>query len=936
MTNELFFSAMNDVEDHFLQDFVTQDVKITAPQYQKKKKRVRIISVIAACLCVAILATTIIPNLFKAQENRLTLDASIFSNFFAITDKAPLRGETNDYQTVHPDSMPYEVFPITYTQTLPVYQVNNNFPIPSKKDMEAFLDRNLPAFKDAFGAVVTKVEIIEEDDGPHVRSKVNERKSAVNMNADYNDYGGNIYVGCYPNPSKNEERLLLNGAPVVLHAEDTDEQIKEKLADSIAYINQKFQRKCTQIKIKRSFYDYSGLESISVYLYENESDAFPEGFSDKPLADAYFSLKFDNDNTQDKAVYALESIYWYEELFSAEERYPFVGNSTMLTLEQAEEMLFKGYVFGAVVCELCAQEQALVSFEDYDKVTLEYLIGKNGWVVPFYAFYKDISYLHPSTPMYAKTHVPAVKIENIEEYFDIQTKIHHPELNKNTVKTTKKTSEKPAIITPIHLSIEALQGFFPEVTAATTYTHEKVHKDSLTKESLAFKHSDTLPVYQANSKQSKPSKKDIQAFLGRNLPLVKKTFNTKVTKNSVTEGATGVYVSFEENDADVFVFAEGENNRLTLGCLSAATEQPDYGLLLNGATFALYEDDTDEQIKEKLAKGIAYINKKFKKNCKKIKVQREYYANVGLHSITVYLYEQAADTFPAQFLREPLTDGYFALYFEDTGAGEYVQYSLSRISWHERLTPAENYYVHKSDNTMLTVAQAKELLDNGYAFAGTACTVCAKREYTLSFEKYDKVSLSYVAGENGWVIPFYTFYKQVEEENGEKSYAKALVPAVKIARLEEFFEVCTAKHHPEREPDAFSTSVMRYDGKKSIMRIAIKKEVLNTKYIFKQVIAQYEKEKLVPITLDKEETVTFKPQETVLSVPLPSVALFNERYDELDSFLRLAIKTDLDTEKNAVTVYCKTTKDHSELYSYWVRVNTKDPKTTYYYYFRAG
>ena len=43
-------------------------------------------------------------------------------------------------------------------------------------------------------------------------------------------------------------------------------------------------------------------------------------------------------------------------------------------------------------------------------------------------------------------------------------------------------------------------------------------------------------------------------------------------------------------------------------------------------------------------------------------------------------------------------------------------------------------------------------------------------------------------GRNRIVVPFYTFYKYIKEENGLCKYAKTYVCAVDLPGLEEFFK----------------------------------------------------------------------------------------------------------------------------------------------------
>jgi len=97
----------------------------------------------------------------------------------------------------------------------------------------------------------------------------------------------------------------------------------------------------------------------------------------------------------------------------------------MLTLEEAERLLEKGYVFGGHSCPICMANQPEVDFSDYTCVSIEYLAGLDVDIyIPFYTFYKYIGETSAGIGTYAKTYVPAVEIEGLEEYFKQQESRH--------------------------------------------------------------------------------------------------------------------------------------------------------------------------------------------------------------------------------------------------------------------------------------------------------------------------------------------------------------------------------------------------------------------------------------------------------------------------------------------------------------------------------
>ena len=106
--------------------------------------------------------------------------------------------------------------------------------------------------------------------------------------------------------------------------------------------------------------------------------------------------------------------------------YTVYGKAKMLTLEEAEGLLEKGYVFGGHSCPLCMAMQPEVDFSDYTYVDIEYVSDRNRKIcIPFYAFYKYVGKNEYGVDTYAKTYVPAVQVRGCEKYFESQKDNHN-------------------------------------------------------------------------------------------------------------------------------------------------------------------------------------------------------------------------------------------------------------------------------------------------------------------------------------------------------------------------------------------------------------------------------------------------------------------------------------------------------------------------------
>ena len=99
----------------------------------------------------------------------------------------------------------------------------------------------------------------------------------------------------------------------------------------------------------------------------------------------------------------------------------------LISLEEAENLLRKGYVFGGHSCPICMANQEAVHFDTYDAVDFTYLSESGsvqGLYIPFYEFYKKIDTFQNGNTVYAKTYVCAIPLSGYDEYFQNQTKQH--------------------------------------------------------------------------------------------------------------------------------------------------------------------------------------------------------------------------------------------------------------------------------------------------------------------------------------------------------------------------------------------------------------------------------------------------------------------------------------------------------------------------------
>lgn len=230
-------------------------------------------------------------------------------------------------------------------------------------------------------------------------------------------------------PAADVHSLSLYGQKIQVDQTQSDEEIIESLAEIKQSLFKMFGVSFQDVKIGR-YYSYDseyGVGGLRVYFY-NESAHLLQKDGGLIISD-YIELDFDNcenykGDVVSKTVLENVTVSYVHYRVSALERYPAVSTARKVSLEQAEEWLSRGYVFGGHSCDLCMAAQDKVDFSDYDFVELNYVYFEEA-VLPFYTFYKQ---LNPATETrhaeYGKTYVPAFEVTGMEEYFASQQANH--------------------------------------------------------------------------------------------------------------------------------------------------------------------------------------------------------------------------------------------------------------------------------------------------------------------------------------------------------------------------------------------------------------------------------------------------------------------------------------------------------------------------------
>lgn len=436
--------GMNHLDPDIVEKYTEQKDRI-----RKKKKQKNILlrfGAIAACFVLIVSAIIVVPMfnrrsdiepyipngepwtpIINSNVEEVILSADDINGVF---DSNMDTNGTNQYMKIYTASPEYlNLLPLPNAEYLPIYSSKKS--APTKSSLQIFIDKYLDAATSFFNISTRTYEIEKDDmwnDDIIYKAEISENNNYILFSAQNNL----LYFSYSQFDENGETRLKINGDMVSVLESDTDEQIKEKLKDTIAYVCDSFGKKYTNATIQR-YYSYDQLTTIKVYLYTPEEIIFPENFSETPMTSDYIALKFNTDwgrgticnwgGSKEEAFLSGISLCEITEGWS--EYYNVTAKARMLTLEEAEELLKKGYVFGGHSCPLCMAEQPEVDFSDYTYVNIEYVSDENGKIcIPFYAFYKYIGKTSDGIGTYARTYVPAIEVNGLDEYFQNQINNH--------------------------------------------------------------------------------------------------------------------------------------------------------------------------------------------------------------------------------------------------------------------------------------------------------------------------------------------------------------------------------------------------------------------------------------------------------------------------------------------------------------------------------
>ena len=232
-----------------------------------------------------------------------------------------------------------------------------------------------------------------------------------------------------------DQGLSLDGEMVEVDQRMSDAEILNSVQSIKEKLFHIFGVSFRDVKIVREYGENgeNGVDYLTIYFYNVTAHELNRT-QEQPVSD-YISIVFDNfknyqNDMVSDGILKDATIRYVKNHKNTSQIYKMIAKAKRISLEEAERLLLKGYVFGGHSCSICMSGQQKVSFEDYDFVDIEYVFGysaKNNQLtegIPFYAFYKKIGTDAKGQTIYAKTYVPAIKVKGYEEYFEKQVQNH--------------------------------------------------------------------------------------------------------------------------------------------------------------------------------------------------------------------------------------------------------------------------------------------------------------------------------------------------------------------------------------------------------------------------------------------------------------------------------------------------------------------------------
>lgn len=442
MKNEILLNAVGKISDELV-----DDADITA-RSNKRNIPWKTFIASAACFCMIVTAFFLmshflpnnsvgnLPGVTNPSSPTVQGDIDDYVPYLSAYDVAGLfaylndRYETNVYTVEeYPKDYLAKILNVPDGNSVNIYNYLTAGVKPDEESVQSFSQKVFASLENSLETNIPDATFLKIDnhDGSFYYSSLIETEICAII-ASQNNLMERVAV--LREANKTDNALICNKTAIRIDPLISDDELLKQFVPTAQIINAAFGTNFNDIAIARSYDEYSpnGIDSIRIFLY-NERDEMQDKIRELPLSDYILIEFFDMQSSGDGNEVDADAISYIHYRVPIGERLHLACEEPVLTLEQAEEMLEKGYVFGGHSCRLCMQTQEKVDFLEYDHVGFEYVMGETDgkgvqlWV-PFYTFYKKLDTAQNGIERYAKTYVCAVSLTDIDSYFEMQAENH--------------------------------------------------------------------------------------------------------------------------------------------------------------------------------------------------------------------------------------------------------------------------------------------------------------------------------------------------------------------------------------------------------------------------------------------------------------------------------------------------------------------------------
>ena len=226
--------------------------------------------------------------------------------------------------------------------------------------------------------------------------------------------------------------ILINNQAIAIDQTNSNDEIADSLDWLKSEFSQAFGVNFSDYKVTRDFgiSNQNGAEWIRVHFY-NKSEHELNLTQDVPISD-HITVTFDNypNHSSDlvsNTVLSVASVSFTKTRVDLTENWQIYKTESLLDLNQANELIKKGFCFGGHICKNCVSKEELKKWLQYDAYEIEYISGQieqKTLLVPFYVFYRNVSTFGSDMNSYMKFYVPAISVSECKEYFREQEAYH--------------------------------------------------------------------------------------------------------------------------------------------------------------------------------------------------------------------------------------------------------------------------------------------------------------------------------------------------------------------------------------------------------------------------------------------------------------------------------------------------------------------------------